>query len=153
MASRLSSTSLKKGQKSPSLQVILIAFVFLFILFLWLNFFLTQEVENIGREIQVKSRELGSLERQNQALLKEICEVGSQEKMVGQATILGYRPQTPVFLSLDEPLVQASGETPAGSGQSAAPLAEGEARPSQPADSLLAELARQFETSEPDPIP
>jgi hypothetical protein len=133
--------------------VLLVAFVSLFILFLWLNFVLTQDLETIGREIQVKNRELRSLERENQALKKEISADGSQVRMAAQAMTLGYRPQTPVFLTLNEPLVQASSDTPAGGGGAAAPLAEGGEWSSQAANSLLAVLAGQVGTSEPVPIP
>ena len=153
MVSRLSSTSMKRGQNSPRIQVLLVAFIFLFILFLWLNFVLTQDLETIGREIQVKNGELRSIERQNQALKKEISADSSQERMAAQAMALGYQPQTPVFLTLNEPLVQASGDIPAGGGGATAPLAEGEEWSSEAANALLAVLAGQFGTSEPVRIP
>jgi hypothetical protein len=133
--------------------VILVAFVALFILFLWLNFVLAQEIESIGREIQVKTGELNTVERRHEALLKEICEVGSQQEMANQAAALGFRPQTPVYLAVAEPLVQASSDAVAGGGQFAALSVGEEEWPSQPANSLLDVLARQLETSEPGDRP
>ena len=94
---------------SPPIQVILVVFVALFILFLWLNFVLTQEIESIGREIQAKTDELQALQRQRGVLLKEISVLGAQERMADQAWAIGYRPQTPVYLSVAEPLGQAAG--------------------------------------------
>jgi cell division protein FtsB len=93
---------------SPPIQVILVVFVALFILFLWLNFVLTQEIESIGREIQAKTEELRAIERRQSVLLKEISVLGSQERMAEQAWILGYRTQQPVYLSIAEPLGQPS---------------------------------------------
>jgi hypothetical protein len=121
--------------------VILIAFAALFILLLWLNFVLTQEIESMGREIQVKTEELNAVERQHEALLREICEAGSEQKMATMATALGYRPQTPVYLAVTEPIVQASSDAVASGGQSAALSAV-------EANSLLGLLARQIESSE-----
>jgi len=48
---------------NPPIQLILVIFVALFILFLWLNFVLTQEIESIGREIQARTEELQAAER------------------------------------------------------------------------------------------
>lgn len=148
MTGHLPSIQTKQGRKSPSLQVILVAFVALVILFLWLNFVLAQEIESIGREIQVKTEELGAVERRHEALLKEISTVGSQQDMAARALALGYQPQTPVFLAVPEPLVQAPSNAFADSGQVAV-LSGGERDwPSQPASSLLDVLARQLQVSE-----
>jgi cell division protein FtsB len=95
---------------NPPIQLILVIFVALFILFLWLNFVLTQEIESTGREIQARTEELQAAERRRGVLLKEISLLGSQERMAEQAWIMGYRPQTPVYLSIAEPLGQAGGE-------------------------------------------
>ncbi len=62
----------RRQDSTPAMQSALIAFVAFFILFLWLHFALTQQIESIGREIQVKSEELRALERQHKAILKEI---------------------------------------------------------------------------------
>jgi cell division protein FtsB len=111
---------------SPSIQVILVVFVALFILFLWLNFVLTQEIESIGREIQAKTEELQVIERRQGVLLKEISVIGSQERMAEQAWLVGYRPQTPVYLSVAEPLGQAASEATEYGGQPAASVSAGE---------------------------
>jgi hypothetical protein len=149
----LPSIPIKQGRKSPSLQVILIAFVALVILFLWLNFVLAQEIESIGREIQVRTEELGTVERRHEALLKEISTVGSQQEMATRALALGYQPQTPVYLAVPEPIAQASSSALAGSGQVAVLSSGGQDWPSQPASSLLDVLARQFEVSDIGSIP
>jgi cytoskeletal protein RodZ len=138
----------KQERKSPSLQVIFVAFVALVILFLWLNFVLAQEIESIGREIQVRTEKLGTVERRHEALVKEISTTGSQQEMAARASALGYQPQTPVYLAVPEPIVQASSSAIAGSGQIAALLGGGQDWPSQPASSLLDVLARQFEVSD-----
>lgn len=113
-------------RSSPSIQVILVVFVALFILFLWLNFVLTQEIESIGREIQAKTEEFQIIERRKDVLLKEISVIGSQERMAGQAWSMGYRPQTPVYLSVAEPLGQATSEANDSGEQPAAPVSAGE---------------------------
>jgi hypothetical protein len=148
VTSHLPSIPSKRGPKSPPLQVILIAFVALFILFLWLNFVLMQEIEAIGREIQVKTAELKTVERRHEALLREICEVGSEQEMANMATGLGYRPQTPVYMVVGKPLVQASTDVAASSGQFAA-LSGEEDGGALEADDLLGLLARQFGPSDP----
>lgn len=148
MTSHLPSIPSKRGQKSPSLQVILIASVALFILFLWLNFVLTQRIESIGREIQVKTAELDAAERRHGALLKEICEVGSEQEMANMAFTLGYRPQTPVYVVVGGPFVQASSKVVASGGQSAT-LPDGEEwGATVEANNLLGVLARQLQTPE-----
>lgn len=125
---------------SPPIQLILVIFVALFILFLWLNFVLTQEIESIGREIQASTEELQAAERRQDVLLKEISLLGSQERMAEQAWIMGYRPQTPVYLSVAEPLGQAASRTIEQGSQSAAPGSAGEqaARPTHFLWDLLA---------------
>jgi hypothetical protein len=130
--------------------VILIAFTALFILFLWLNFVLTQEIESIGREIQVKTKELNRVERRHEALLKEICEVASEQEMANMATVLGYQPQTPVYVTVGRPIVQASSETAASDGQFVALSSEGEEWPAVEVIELTGMLARQFELWGPD---
>jgi hypothetical protein len=82
----------------------LVAFISLVILFLWLNFVLTQELEVMGREIQVRTEELRTLERQNHALLRQISVAGSERNLAQRAKSLGYRPGAPLYLSIDEPI-------------------------------------------------
>ncbi len=111
MTGHLPSTSSEhRREYGPSLQAIGIVFVALFILFLWLDFIQTQQIESTGRAIQERTAELGALERQRDALLREISAAGSQQRMSDQAWALGYRPQTPVYLLVSQPLVQTTGE-------------------------------------------
>jgi cell division protein FtsB len=142
VARQLSSTQLKQIRTSPSIQLVLVIAVVLFILFLWLNFALTQEIESIGREIQEKTRELQAIERRQDSLLKEISETSSQLEMADKAWDLGYRPQTPVFLPVVEPLARATDGTMANQdwSLSAAAGVEGAAQQSLP---LLVVLANQ----------
>jgi predicted PurR-regulated permease PerM len=149
----LPSIPIKQRRKSPSFQVILIVFVALFILFLWLNFVLAQEIESIGREIQVKTEELDTVERRHEALMKEISARGAQQEMATRASVLGYQPQTPVYLAVSTPLVQASGNTLVGSAEFTAVSGGEQDWPSQPASSLLDVLARQLEVSETGDMP
>ena len=137
---------------SPPIQVILVVFVALFILFLWLNFVLTQEIESIGRDIQAKTMELQAIERRQSVLLKEISVLGSQERMADQAWVLGYRPQQPVYLSIAEPLGQATDEAMAYEGQSSALVSTGQ-RSGQRIEPLWAVLAGQNETLASETIP
>jgi cell division protein FtsL len=107
VASRLPPMSFKAKRKySPSIQAILLVSVVLFILFLWLNFFLAQQIELLGREIQHKTELLEQRERQKDALTKKIAETGSERNMARRARELGYRPRVPTFLVIDQPLPQ-----------------------------------------------
>ena len=137
---------------SPSIQVILVVFVALFILFLWLNFVLTQEIESIGREIQAKTEELQTMERRQDVLLKEISVISSQERMADQAWTMGYQPQTPVYLSVAEPLGQAASEVTEYGGQLAASVNAG-AESSERTRSLWELLALQGGTLASETIP
>lgn len=139
MAGQLPSTAFKKR---PSIPLIFIIYAALFILFLWFNFVLSQEIESVGREIQVRTAELSASLRHRDALLKEISELGSQQRMSERATEMGYQPQAPVFLSVAEPLIQASGDTAGNGMQSAFFDSRGE-RPVQEPIMLLELLARQ----------
>jgi hypothetical protein len=109
-----------KGSRTPSTQALIVIFISLFILFLWLNFVLTQQVEMIGRDIQVKSEELQSLQRQGDAYRQAISVNGSQWNMSEKARLLGYQPQAPVFLRMSEPLAEPVSEAPAPAVESSA---------------------------------
>jgi len=126
----------------------LIAFISLIILFLWLNFVLTQEIESMGREIQVKNQELRALERQNDALLRRISVAGSERNLAQRAKSLGYRPDMPVYLMIDEPIIGPSSD--ASQKDFLASLTDEERR-AQQSDPLWALLGRQFGWSEERP--
>ncbi len=100
----------RRQTRGPSLQAVLVAFVSLVILLIWLNFVLTQETESIGREIQMKTEELRAVERRNGALLGEISEAGSERTLAERAEALGYGPDMPVFLTVDEPILETTGD-------------------------------------------
>jgi hypothetical protein len=93
-----------RPETGPSLTVVLAVFVALFVLFLWLHFIVAQQIESIGRDIQVKTEELYRIERRSQDLQRQIAIAGSQDRLAIQAQSLGYQPQKPVYLRVEEPL-------------------------------------------------
>jgi cell division protein FtsB len=132
-----------RRSRTPSVQALIVIFISLFILFLWLNFVLTQQNESIGREIQATTKELQSLERQGDAYRQEFSEKESQKNMSERARLLGYQPQTPFFLSISQPLAQPVSEAPVPVWQSAT-LASSEGLQAQTSNRLWILLARQF---------
>lgn len=97
-----------KRRSAPTAGAVLAAMVALLILFQWMHFILAQGIESTGREIQVKTAELDKIERQNNELRRQISIAGSQERMAGRSSNLGYDVQRPVYLMVDEPLPPAS---------------------------------------------
>ena len=125
-----------KRSRTPSIQALIVIFVTLFILFLWLNFGLTQQIESIGREIQVKTEVLQSLEQQGDANRQDISEIESQQNMSERARLLGYEPQAPFYLPMTEPLAEPESETRVPGPQSVT-LVSSEGIPAHTANSLL----------------
>ena len=121
--------------RTPSIQALVIIFVVLFILFLWANFEMAQQIESTGRDIQAKTEELKSLEQQGDAYRQHISETGSQSNMAERARLLGYQPQAPFYLPMAEPLVDPESNAPAPEGQSST-LASSEGIQAQTANSL-----------------
>jgi hypothetical protein len=101
----------RKRDEGRSTQVVLIVLVCLIILFLALNFVWAQQIESIGREIQEQTEDLDAEKRQRNALLVEISETGSQRNLAMAAWKLGYRPQTPLYLPLGQPLIDPAGNS------------------------------------------
>ena len=114
-----------KRSHTPSIQALIVIFISLFILFLWLNFGMTQQIESLGRDIQAKTEELQSLERQGDAHKQDISDKESQKNMSKRARLLGYLPQAPFFLPVSEPLAEPESEAPVPGWQSVT-LASGE---------------------------
>lgn len=109
--------SISRRGRTPSIQALTVAFITLFILFLWFGFGLTQQIESMGRQLQVKTEELEKLRRQADAYRREISARGSQFNMAERARLLGYQPQAPFFLPVSEPLAEPASELPSPSGQ------------------------------------
>ncbi len=109
--------SMSRRGRTPSIQALTVAFITLFILFLWFGFGLTQQIESMGRQLQVKTEELERLQRQADAYRRDISAKGSQFNMAERARLLGYQPQAPFFLSISEPLAEPASELPSPSGQ------------------------------------
>lgn len=124
-----------KRSRTPSIQALVVIFISLFILFLWMNFGLTQQIESIGRDIQAKTEDLQSLERRGDAYRQEISDKESQRNMSERARLLGYQPQAPFFLPMSEPLAEPESEAPVPEWQSTTP-ASGEGVQAQAANRL-----------------
>jgi hypothetical protein len=107
-----------KRSHTPSIQALIVIFITLFILFLWLNFGLTQQIESLGRDIQVKTQELKSLKQEGDAYKQQLSENGSQRNMSKRARVLGYEPQAPHYLLMTEPLVEPESGVPVPAEQS-----------------------------------
>lgn len=146
-----SSSFAGRRARGPSVQAVLVAFITLVVLLLWLNFVQTQEIESTGREIQVRSEELRALDRQNHAVLREISEAGSEHNLAQRAKALGYRPESPIYLAIDEPIV--------GTANNSSELGDfltsltAEERQAQQTDPLWDLLDRQFGWSKEDLAP
>ena len=124
-----------KRSHTPSIQALIVIFISLFILFLWLNFGLTQQIESLGRDIQAKTEDLQSLERRGDALRQDISDIESQKNMSERARLLGYQPQAPYFLPMSEPLAEPESEAPVPGWQSVT-LANGGSVQAQTANRL-----------------
>jgi hypothetical protein len=82
------------------------------------------QIEERGRQIQVKTEELQKLERRNRMLSFWIAEAESQRIMAEKAADLEYAPQKPMYLVRDQPLSPPTGMS--GEGQvTAAGISEG----------------------------
>jgi len=147
---QLNGSSKRKGSASPSMQVTILVFVALCVLFLWLNLVMAQQIESRGREIQVKTEELRAVERRQEALLKEISAAGSEQRMAEQAAALGYRPQAPIYLPVAHALAEPAGDQ-ADSGGSFSGTSSGELDVTLPEYSLLDMLAQKLRAVETAP--
>lgn len=136
-----------RRSRTPSTQALIVIFVTLFILFLWFNFGLANQIESIGRDIQTRTEELESLERQIDARRQEIAVNGSQVKMSERARLLGYQPQAPFFLQVAEPFAEPVSEVTPPTAQSAT-AAIGEGVQGRAANRLLLLLTGELANSE-----
>ena len=89
--------------------------VALLILFAWLHLILALQIASTGRQIQIATEELNKLKRENMAVVQDTAVAESEENMTRRAEALGYRLQTPVYLSLGQTL-PATGPAVSGSG-------------------------------------
>ena len=97
--------------QNPSWQTFLVVSIALFVLFLWLHFIIAQQIESLGREIQIQEEELGQIQRWNNELRIRIANAKSQENMVRRAMEMGYELQTPVYLLFNQPLIPGEGQS------------------------------------------
>ncbi|MEJ2208318.1 MAG: hypothetical protein P8129_04690 [Anaerolineae bacterium] len=93
-----------KEKTTPSAGIVVAVLVTLLILFLWLHFILAQKIESAGREIQFKTEQLHEIERHNHELRRKIAISSSQERLAERSRALGYGPQRPLYLLVDQPL-------------------------------------------------
>lgn len=136
-----------RRNRTPSTQALIVIFITLFILFLWFNFGMAQQIESIGREIQAKTEKLESIERYMDARRQEIAVEGSQAKMSARARVLGYQAQAPFFLRVAEPLPESVSEASPPARQSTA-AGIGEGVQGRAANRLLLLLSGQLANSE-----
>jgi len=136
-----------RRSRTPSTQALIVIFITLFILCLWFNFGMAQQIESIGREIQAKAEELEALQRQIDARRQEIAVAGSQVKMSEKAHVLGYQAQAPFFLRVAEPLTESVSEVSPPARQSTA-AGIGEGVQGRAANRLLLLFSGQLANSE-----
>jgi cell division protein FtsB len=86
------------------MKAVIIAFVVLFILFLWLHFILAMDITSTYRQIEGKTGELDRLKRDSSALRREIAKVESLVDMSTRVEGQGYIFQEPLYLMLSQPL-------------------------------------------------
>lgn len=94
--------------KSPPIGMAIAAVVALLILTQWLHFLLSLEIESMGREIDVKTAELQRLQRENLATMRQITLLESQRRMADEAKAMGFRPQQPLYLTVERPIAPRS---------------------------------------------
>ncbi len=104
MSTSASSLFERNRPKNAGLQFALAAVIALLILSLWLHLFLALEIESMGRDIDVKTEELERLQRANLAMMNQITLLDSQRRMASEATAMGFGPQRPLYLAVDQPL-------------------------------------------------
>ncbi len=116
MSSQLSPVLLRyKRNRASAAGIALAVLVALLILFWWLHFIIAQKIESAGREVEVRTEELHRIERHNQELRRKISIAGSQERMAERSESMGYTPQRPIYLLVDQALPPSTqGARPAG---------------------------------------
>jgi hypothetical protein len=96
-------TNTTTSSQPPARTVIIVGATFL-ILFAWLHLILSLQIASTGRQIQITKEKMEQIERDNLAIVRDIAAAESQKKMADRATALGYGPQAPLYLPLDQPL-------------------------------------------------
>jgi cell division protein FtsL len=99
--------------RTPSVRVIITAFIALLILFSWLRFILALEIALTGRQIQIKTEELERIERINNDLRRKIAEAMSPERLATMAEEQGFMPHEPIYVPLPRLLVEPTSHGPA----------------------------------------
>ena len=144
--------SISKRRRTLSVQALIVAFLTLFILFLWFSFGLAQQIESMGRQLQVKTERLELLQRQADEYRRDISVKGSQYNMAERARQLGYQPQAPFFLLIEEPLAEPASEAAPPGGQGA--IYAGDASTGgQTTDQLMLLLTGGFADSDAAAVP
>lgn len=98
---------LRKHRYTLSGQTFIAVFVVLLILILWLHLILALQIEFTGRQIQTGVEELEKIQREINARKREIAIARSQQSLNTRAWNLGYRPQTPIYLSVPRSSTQS----------------------------------------------
>jgi hypothetical protein len=90
--------------------------VALLILFTWLHLVLALQIAATNRQLLTQAGELDRLVRDNGAVLVEIAQAQTPQKLQERALQMGFRPQEPVYLLLPEDASRGAGEAGTGAG-------------------------------------
>jgi hypothetical protein len=94
------------------MQLIVTVGIALLILFGWLRLILALEIASTGRQIQILTEELASIERGNNGLRLKIATALSPERLARIAEELGYALYEPIYVPMPSPLNGQEGLIP-----------------------------------------
>ncbi len=92
------------ASRAPSLRTAIVVFIAVLILFRWLHLILALDITSTGRQIQLRTEELGQHNRAIADLKNRIAVAESPSKLSDRAQELGYGPANMVYLLLDHAL-------------------------------------------------
>lgn len=111
MTSRSLPISVRQAQKrslsiaavhAPSLRTAIIVSIAVLILFRWLHLLLALQITATSRQIQIRTDELGKLQRESALLQEEAAAAESPKYLAAEAARLGYGPRTPVYIPVEK---------------------------------------------------
>jgi hypothetical protein len=117
---------------NPSLRLTIAIFGALLILFAWLHLILSLQVASTERQIQSARAKADRLVRDQVAIQHKIAEAMSPVRMQGQLLEKGFRPQTPVYVQVQQP----AAEEESGEAQGVASIAPTISEPDLPASEV-----------------
>jgi hypothetical protein len=111
------------GTRARSLRLALIALVAVLIGFRWLNLILALETTSTGRQIQSRTADLSSIERENASLEAQIAEALAPNRMAAEAVRLGFMARSPIYLRVEAAAGESGSGLAAGGGGAPGPSA------------------------------